>query len=83
MASCFSSKGLSRAGLCTPGICAANSVFSFDPPRWSSVHVPKARWRAWLYPEGARELEEMFEIEFGQAALRVAYAFIFEEVCLQ
>lgn len=39
--------------------------------------------RAWLYPEGARELEDMFEVEFGRATLRVAYTFIFQEVCGQ
>lgn len=42
--------------------------------------LSKARWRAWMYPEGARELELKLENDFGQAAMHVACAYLFQQV---
>lgn len=43
-------------------------------------HLSKARWRAWMYPEGAHELETKFELEFGAAAMGVAFAYLCQKV---
>ncbi|CAB1110646.1 unnamed protein product [Ectocarpus sp. CCAP 1310/34] len=42
-------------------------------------HLSTARWRAWMYPEGAHELEKELEQAFGQAVMRVVYAYLFQE----
>ncbi|CAM9420972.1 unnamed protein product, partial [Laminaria digitata] len=41
--------------------------------------LSKARWRAWMYPEGARELELKLENDFARAAMHVAYAYLFQK----
>lgn len=33
-----------------------------------------------MYPIGAHELENKFEQSFGQAAMNVAYAYLFQQV---
>ncbi|CAM9590242.1 unnamed protein product [Ectocarpus sp. 4 AP-2014] len=42
-------------------------------------HLSTARWRAWMYPEGAHELEKELEHAFGQAVMSVAYAYLFQK----
>lgn len=69
-----------------PTIRAKGSWYSLQIKLLSSricmatEHLSKARWRAWMYPEGAHELEHKFEQAFGTAAMGVAYAYLFEKV---
>ncbi|CAN0311885.1 unnamed protein product, partial [Pylaiella littoralis] len=42
-------------------------------------HLSKERWRTWMYPVGAHELESKFEQAFGQAAMNVACTYLFQQ----
>ncbi|CAM9759663.1 unnamed protein product, partial [Scytosiphon promiscuus] len=42
-------------------------------------HLSKARWRAWMYPEGSHELEDRFQKTLGPAAMNVALSYLFHK----